>query len=121
MSFQKGIDREQTLLFPVKYELTKYLHRQQIVEHPFGTIKRLPIDIGRSMEHILLKGIEKYNGELGLIYFTYNFRRVMNIIGFKEFIKQLQKLFSRLSSLWCRIDVNRMKLFFRYYSGLQAI
>lgn len=72
----------------IKYDLKKYLLRQQLVEHPFGTIKRQ-----WSMDHILLKGIKKNNGEFGLIYFTYNFRRVMNIFGFSEFIKQLWKLF----------------------------
>ena len=72
----------------IKHDLKKYLLRQQIVEHPFGTIKRQ-----WSMDHILLKGIKKNNGEFGLIYFTYNFRRVMNILGFTEFIKRLHRLF----------------------------
>ena len=100
----------------IKYELKKYLLRQQIVEHPFGTIKRQ-----WSMDHILLKGLKKNNGEFGLIYFTYNFRRVMNIIGFKEFIKQLHKLFLQLFSLCCNLVVYRVKLFLPANSALQAI
>ena len=46
----------------IKYELKKYLLRQQIVEHPFGTIKRQ-----WSMDHILLKGLKMNNGKFGLI------------------------------------------------------
>jgi hypothetical protein len=30
----------------IHLEKEKYLQRQEIVEHPFGNIKRLPIDIG---------------------------------------------------------------------------
>ena len=91
----------------IKYDLKKYLLRQQIVEHPFGTIKRQ-----WSMDHILLKGIKKNNGEFGLIYFTYNFRRVMNIFGFAEFIKRLHKLFLIIYSRWYFMVVNSLD--FRY-------
>ena len=100
----------------IKYELKKYLLRQQIVEHPFGTIKRQ-----WSMDHILLKGLKKNNGEFGLIYFTYNFRRVMNIIGFKEFIKQLHKLFLQPFSLCSNVVVYRVKLFLPANGALQVI
>ena len=100
----------------IKYDLKKYLLRQQIVEHPFGTIKRQ-----WSMDHILLKGLKKNSGEFGLIYFTYNFRRVLNIFGFKKLIKRLKKLFLRLYSLWLSAQVNRTKLFFRTYSGLEVL
>ena len=55
-----------------------YKERQQLIEHVFGTIKRQ-----WGFDHILLKGIRKNNGEMGLIYFIYNFRRYMNILSEK--------------------------------------
>jgi transposase len=100
----------------IKYDLKKYLLRQQIVEHPFGTIKRQ-----WSMDHILLKGIKKNNGEFGLIYFAYNFRRVMNILGCKELTKRLKKLFLLLYLLWERKGVNRAELFFQPYYRLPVL
>ena len=53
-----------------------YARRQQIIEHIFGTIKRQ-----WGFDHILLKGIAKNDGEFGLMYLVYNFRRVLNILG----------------------------------------
>ncbi len=94
----------------IKHDLKKYLLRQQIVEHPFGTIKRQ-----WSMDHILLKGIKKNNGEFGLIYFTYNFRRIINIFGFTEFIKRLHRLFLLIYSRWCFTVVNSFDFRFCYY------
>lgn len=99
----------------MKLDLKKYLLRQQIVEHPFGTIKRQ-----WSMDHILLKGIKKNSGEFGLIYFTYNFRRVMNILGFEELIKRLRKLFLRSCSLLRLGNVGNGKIFFGWYSTLPS-
>ncbi len=75
-----------------------YQQRQQIVEHIFGTIKRQ-----WSFDHILLKGIEKNQGELGLIYLTYNLRRIMNILGPKELLRRLKGVFLGLSGLLATI------------------
>ena len=79
------------------------------------------IAIGRNMDHILLKGIKKNTGEFGLIYFTYNFRRVMNFFGFKEIIKRLKKLFFVLCPLWPQKGVNRAELFFQSYYRLPVL
>ncbi|MBK9732623.1 MAG: transposase [Chitinophagaceae bacterium] len=57
-----------------------------MIEHIFGTIKRQ-----WGYDHILLKGIEKNNGEFALIYLTYNFRRVLNILGIEELKKRLKE------------------------------
>ncbi|NEW60511.1 transposase [Sulfurovum sp. bin170] len=56
--------------------------RGSIVEHPFGTIKR---HLG--WEHFLVRGIEKVSGENALIMFSYNFRRLLNLIGIALFRK----------------------------------
>jgi len=56
--------------------------RGSIVEHPFGTIKQ---SLGWS--HFLVRGYEKVGGENALIMFTYNFRRLLNLIGIALFRK----------------------------------
>ena len=47
----------------------KYRTRQQIAEHPFGTIKR-----GWGYDHVLLKTKEKVDGEFALAFTAYNLR-----------------------------------------------
>jgi len=54
----------------------EYRRRQAIVEHPFGTIKRQ-----WGFTHTSLKGLNKVNGEFGLILLCYNIKRVMSILG----------------------------------------
>lgn len=54
--------------------------RGSIVEHPFGTIKR---NLG--WNHFLLRGKEKVSGENALIMFSYNFKRLLNLIGIALF------------------------------------
>lgn len=56
--------------------------RGSIVEHPFGTIKQT---LGWS--HFLVRGTEKVSGENALLMFTYNFRRLLNLIGVTLFRK----------------------------------
>ena len=62
--------------------------RGSIVEHIFGTIKQT---LGWS--HFLVRGKEKVSGENALIMFTYNFKRLLNLIGitlFRELIKAVK-------------------------------
>ena len=56
--------------------------RGSIVEHPFGTIKRT-----LGWDHYLVRGTKKVSGENALIMFTYNFKRLLNLIGIKLFQK----------------------------------
>jgi transposase len=69
----------------VRTQKEKYLLRQQIVEHPFGTIKRQ-----WGFDHTLLKGLEKTDGEFGLVFLAYNLRRTMTIFGIKALIERLK-------------------------------
>ncbi|MBS4055130.1 MAG: transposase, partial [Thermaerobacter sp.] len=64
-----------------------YRRRQTIVEHPLGTIKR-------SMNgcYFLLRTIKKVRGEVALLFFAYNLKRVQNILGQKELMKRLATL-----------------------------
>jgi transposase len=57
-----------------------YKRRQQIVEHPFGTIKRQ-----WGFDYTLMKGKKKVDGEMGLIFIAYLFTRMRSILGLKGF------------------------------------
>jgi transposase len=63
-----------------------YKKRQQIIEHPFGTIKR-----SWGYSYTLLKGIKKVNGEMAIIFTMYNFRRAITIFGITEMMDRLGK------------------------------
>ena len=56
--------------------------RGSIVEHPFGTIKRT-----LGWDHFLVRSKKKVLGENALIMFTYNFKRLLNLIGIALFKK----------------------------------
>ena len=63
-----------------------YRKRQQIVEHPYGTIKRQ-----WGFSYILTKkGINRASADMGLIMTAYNFRRICNIIGLKRLKEYLR-------------------------------
>jgi len=79
---QDAIDRNNARVTGQK-EL--YNQRQAICEHPFGTIKR---QWGYS--YTLLKGKEKVNGEMALIFLTYNLRRCVSILSIKELLRRLK-------------------------------
>jgi len=61
-----------------------YRQRQQIAEHPFGTLKRQ-----RGFTHTLVRGKEKVLGEVGLMFIGYNLSRCVSILGIKELINKL--------------------------------
>lgn len=69
----------------VKIHKEKYLRRQQIVEHPFGTIKRM-----WGYSYTLMKGIKKVSADLGLVYLCYNLKRVMNLLSPKKLLQKLK-------------------------------
>jgi len=56
--------------------------RKQLVEHPFGTIKR-----GMNQGYFLLKGIKKVAAEMSLTVMAYNIKRALNILGVQEMVK----------------------------------
>lgn len=55
--------------------------RKEIVEHPFGTIKRA-MDQG----YFLLRGLKKVGAEMSLTVLSYNIKRVINILGVEKMI-----------------------------------
>ena len=90
-----------------------YQQRQQLCEHPFGTIKRQ-----WGYDHILLKGLKKNNGEFGMIFLVYNFVRVIGILGFEELKKRLERCFGVVSTLWRTMEDNTVG---KIYSSHQAL
>lgn len=60
--------------------------RKKVVEHAFGTLKRA---FGASF--LLLRGLGKVSGEVGLLLFSYNLRRALNILGVEALIEALVK------------------------------
>ena len=60
--------------------------RRQIVEHPFGTIKR-----AFNQGYLLLKGLRKVKGEVGFTMLAYNMRRVINVFGVRTIINLMKK------------------------------
>jgi transposase len=63
-----------------------YRKRQQIVEHPYGTIKRQ-----WGFSYVLTKkGINRASADVGFIMTAYNLRRIINIIGIKTMKEYLK-------------------------------
>ncbi len=64
-----------------------YRLRQQLVEHPFGTIKRT-----MNGAYFLLRTQRKVRGEVALLFFGYNLKRLINIMGFDATMERLRVL-----------------------------
>lgn len=62
-----------------------YRQRQQLAEHPFGTLKRQ-----RGFTFTLMKGKHNVLGEVGLEFIGYNLSRCISLIGITELIKALK-------------------------------
>jgi transposase len=62
-----------------------YKKRGSIIEHLFGTIKR---HFGYT--YFLTRGLESVNTEVSFICLSYNFKRLINIMGVKELIRKFK-------------------------------
>jgi len=58
--------------------------RKQLVEHPFGTIKR-----AWNQGYFLTKGLESVNAEMSLTVLAYNLKRVIQILGVPRMMEAL--------------------------------
>jgi len=58
--------------------------RQQIVEHPFGTIK-----FWNDQRHFLMRGLEKVKAEFSLSTLAYDIKRAINVVGVRALIAAL--------------------------------
>ena len=66
--------------------MDKYLKRQMIVEHPFGTIKR-SMDAG----YFLTRGLESVNTEAALTFLAYNMKRAIKILGVAGILEKIEE------------------------------
>lgn len=65
----------------------KYLEvRKELVEHPFGTIKR-----SMGQDYFLMCGQQKVKGETSLTLLAYNLKRVLKLVGVDQLIAALAK------------------------------
>jgi transposase len=62
----------------------KLKRRKEIVEHPFGTIKR-----SMNQGFFLMRGLSKVKTEMSLTVIAYNMKRVFNILGVKQMVQAL--------------------------------
>lgn len=88
-----------------------YKRRQQIVEHPFGTIK-----CQMHGTHFLLRTRRKVCGEVALLFFGYNLKRAVNILGFEGIMAKINTLFSAFFGtieIICHFARDRMKCRFQ--------
>lgn len=83
-----------------------YRQRQQIVEHPFGTLKRQ-----RGFTHTLVRGKGKVMGEVGLMFIGYNLSRCINILGIKKLVMLLTGSYLRVLSYKNRLILSPYKDF----------
>ena len=58
--------------------------RKKVIEHTFGTLKR-----AFGAPYLLLRGIRKVSGEVGLLLLSYNLKRALNILGVEALIQAL--------------------------------
>ena len=77
----------------VKENPAYYKQRQQLAEHPWGTLKRQ-----RGFDHVLTRGKKNVLGEVSLVFIGYNLSRFAmiteGIINLKELIKGI------MAQLW---------------------
>lgn len=68
----------------VKANPQRMKQRREMVEHPFGTLKR-----GMNQGYFLCRGLTKVRGEMSLSILSYNLKRVFNILGVEAMIAGL--------------------------------
>jgi len=61
-----------------------YKRRQQIVEHPFGTVKHT-----MNGRHFLVRTRRKVRTEVALLFLGYNLKRAVNVLGFAGIMERL--------------------------------
>jgi len=77
-----------------------YKLRQQIVEHPFGTVKH-----AMNGGYFLLRTRRKVRTEIALLFLGYNLKRVYKILGFKEIMARLDSHFAVFSDFFRRFVI----------------
>jgi hypothetical protein len=99
----------------VRNEKEKYRIRQTMSEHPFGVVKRQ-----WGYDHVMMKGLQKTDSEISLIFLCYNMKRVMNIMGINGILKAI-KAFSQCFSPFLSCFLHIFTVYTSYYFQLNPI
>jgi transposase len=78
-----------------KENMHLYKLRQQIVEHPFGTMK-----FGLQGYYFLLRTRRKVRAEVALLFLSYNLKRAAKALGFDELMRKLGEEKRRFFAFW---------------------
>jgi transposase len=78
--------------------------RKQIVEHPFGTMKR-----ALNHGYFLLRGLPKVRTEMSMTVLTYNLKRVLTIVGVTELLAVLRKRCNACLTHTTRLRLSRLR------------
>jgi len=85
-----------------------YRRRQEIVEHPFGTIKH-----SMNGGYFLLRTRRKVRAEIALLFLGYNLKRAVKVLGFEGIMARLDSLSSSI-----RASVAKLPAFLGFYKNL---
>lgn len=99
----------------VRNKKEKYRLRQRMTEHPFGVVKRQ-----WGYDHVMMKGLQKTDSEISLIFLCYNIRRVMNIMGINGILKAI-KAFSQCFNPCLSCFSHIFTVYTSYYFQLNPI
>jgi hypothetical protein len=105
---QRSIYQEAVDNYRVISEKEKYRRWQEMVEYPFGVVKRQ-----WGYDHVLLKGLDKVEAESNLIFLCYNLKRVINILGINMLIKRLKDI----SLFLAKINLKTLKILISNFSN----
>jgi transposase len=88
----------------------KVKKRKELVEHPFGTIKR-----SMNQGYFLMRGRAKVSAEVSLSVLAYNIKRVLNIIGLPKLVEAIKTLVGgavrSVCHFFCSIDPRAEQIF----------
>lgn len=91
--------------------------RSSLAEHPFGTLKRWC-----GWDHFLLRGFEKVRVALSLWMLSYNFKRVLSILGvsaFKAYCEQRAKARKEEETHFYASFLHVLKIYFAFIGLLR--
>lgn len=86
--------------------------RKQLVEHPFGTMKRW-MDAG----YFLMRGLEKVRSEFSLSVLAYNLKRVFKLVGGPKMLDALRYAHTWADSMACSQKTNAEMIHARSLTG----
>jgi len=83
-----------------------YKQRQDLVEHPFGTMKR-----AWGFDHIMTKKTIKHaSADVGFIFIAYNLKRILNILGITTLVELLTSVLLYIKTILEQL-IRKSKLF----------